>query len=112
MKILDWTPEIGERAIVPGGVACAAYVAPLEATDVRAIERGHRGYSPLYLVMENALTGEVLDSVYFSERFNKWCGCEGGTWDTLDSLKRRASRHFNCRIVFRARNLTKGATTA
>lgn len=113
MRIHDWKPEIGERALVPGGAACAQHVAALEAADVQAIEHGHSGYTPINLEMFNSVTGEFLDYVWYSERFRKWCCSEGGGGSrSLEYIRRRASIFFNCRIAFRVRHLAKGEAAA
>ncbi len=96
-RFLDWNPEVGERALVPGGPGCAHYVDTLNDEDVQAIENGHRGYTPLRVkIVDKRLLGtrdELLATLMvlnWNERHHQWWG--PGTWKTLSAALRAAKR--------------------
>lgn len=93
----DWKPEIGERALVPGGPACAHYVAELDADDVLAIENGHRGYTPLRVeIVDTRLLGTTYESMAvrmvltWREGYHHWEG--DGIFNTLSAALRAVRR--------------------
>lgn len=94
----DWKPEVGERALVPGGPGCAHYVDVLNIDDVRAIENGHRGYTPLRVkIVDVSLIGTryelqaTIMVLNWNERRHQWEG--PGVWKTLSAALRAARYH-------------------
>lgn len=93
----DWNPEIGERALVPGGPGNAWYVAELREDDVKAIETGHRGYAPLRLEIVDTRMIGTRDHLHatrmvlnYREDSGLWWG--EGVFKTLDAALRAVRR--------------------
>lgn len=75
---VEWNPESGELALVPGGPACQRYVAPLTDTERDAIVKGRKGYLPLFITAIS-LNGERLTTFVYNQKYNVfasdigWC---------------------------------------
>ena len=101
----DWKPQIGEAALVPGGPANAQYISYLREDDVKAIETGHRGYSPLRLYLVNTNEDDYVFAVVSFKKEWGWWGIDVPTRRRLQDILRFA-RKYNPRgnFEFRATN--------
>lgn len=92
----SWRPQVGEKALVPGGPANAQYVAELNAQDVDAIEQGHRGYTPLRvrLYWKDRGHTECFDLVQYDTHYKCWRSVRGGHAKTLSAVIRAANQYL------------------
>lgn len=82
-QLIDWQPQPGDEAVVPGGPANARYIDTLDAQECEAIRKGRRGYYPLTFsvvtngdallkTMSRYADGDTLERIYFDRRSNLW----------------------------------------
>jgi len=95
----SWNPKVGERALIPGGPACAQYVDALNEQDVNAIQAGHRGYTPLRVrITDNKIPVANTDLLWYDENRQVWLSSGGGFAKTLKSALQLASQYFGKKV--------------